>query len=47
MKPLLLVSRDPLLTAIADRLLGDRFRTIVLLEMVSAIDLIYSDIPTC
>ena len=45
MKTVILVSRDPLLTTIADRLLSPCFKTIVLGEMVSAIDIVYNDIP--
>jgi diguanylate cyclase (GGDEF)-like protein len=45
MKSLLLVSHDPLLITIADRLLAGNFRTIFLGEMVSALDIVYNDIP--
>lgn len=46
MKTILIVSQDPLLTNLAERLLALRFRTIVLRGMVSAVDFIYNDIPT-
>jgi len=45
MKTIVVVSQDPLLTNLADRLLSPHFRTIVLGGMVSAIDSIYNDIP--
>jgi len=45
MKTILIVSQDPLLTNLAERLLTPRFRTIVLGGMVSAVDAIYNDIP--
>jgi GGDEF domain-containing protein len=45
MKTIIIVSRDPLLTCIAHRLLSPVFRIIVLGGMVSAIDCIYNDIP--
>ena len=46
MKKIVVVSQDPLLTNLADRLLSPYFRTIILAEMVSAIDSIYNDIPS-
>jgi len=45
MKKIVVVSQDPLLTNLADRLLSRHFLTIVLGGMVSAIDSIYNDIP--
>jgi diguanylate cyclase (GGDEF)-like protein len=45
MKTVVIVSRDPLLTTIADRLLSPHFKTIVLGEMVLAIDVVYTNIP--
>ncbi len=45
MKKIVVVSQDPLLTNLADRLLSPHFLTIVLGGMVSAIDSIYNDIP--
>ncbi|MDA8124632.1 MAG: diguanylate cyclase [Deltaproteobacteria bacterium] len=45
MKTIVIVSRDPLLTTIADRLLAAHFKTIVLGGMVSAVDVVYNDIP--
>jgi diguanylate cyclase (GGDEF)-like protein len=45
MKTIVVVSQDPLLTNLADRLLSPHFRTIILGGMVSAIDSIYNDIP--
>lgn len=45
MKKIVVVSQDPLLTNLADRLLAPHFLTIVLGGMVSAIDSIYNDIP--
>lgn len=46
MKKIVVVSQDPLLTNLADRLLSPHFLTIVLGGMVSAIDSIYNDIPS-
>ncbi|MBE0558997.1 MAG: hypothetical protein IH628_17350, partial [Proteobacteria bacterium] len=46
MKKIVVVSQDPLLTNLADRILSSHFRTIVLGGMVSAIDSIYNDIPS-
>ncbi|MHB8770666.1 MAG: GGDEF domain-containing response regulator [Syntrophales bacterium] len=45
MKRIVVVSPDPLLTTLADRLLSPHFRTLVLGGMVSAVDSIYNDIP--
>jgi diguanylate cyclase (GGDEF)-like protein len=45
MKKIVVVSQDPLLTNLADRLLSPHFLTIILGGMVSAIDSIYTDIP--
>lgn len=45
MKRIVVVSQDPLLTTLADRLLSPHFRTLVLGGMVSAVDSIYNDIP--
>lgn len=45
MKKVVIVSQDPILATLADRLLSSHFRTIVLSGMVSAIDSIYNDIP--
>ena len=45
MKRIVVVSQDPFLTNLADRLLSPHFRTIVLGGMVSAVDSIYNDIP--
>ncbi len=45
MKKIVIVSQDPLLTNLADRLLSPHFLTIVLGGMISAIDSIYNDIP--
>jgi diguanylate cyclase (GGDEF)-like protein len=45
MKKIVVVSQDPILATLADRLLSPHFQTIVLGGMVSAIDSIYNDIP--
>lgn len=45
MKTILVVSTDPLLIHLAERLLSPRFRAIVLGGMVSAVDAIYNNIP--
>jgi len=45
MKTIIVVSRDIVLTSLADRLLSPHFRTLVFREIISAVDSIYNDIP--
>jgi diguanylate cyclase (GGDEF)-like protein len=45
MKTIIVVSRDIVLTSLADRLLSPHFRTLVFREAVSAVDSIFNDIP--
>lgn len=45
MKTIIVISRDPLLTHMTDRFLSGHFQTIIVGEMVSAIDYIYNQIP--
>ena len=45
MKTIIAVSRDIVLTSLADRLLSPHFRMLIFREIVSAVDSIFSDIP--
>jgi diguanylate cyclase (GGDEF)-like protein len=45
MRKIVVVSQDPILATLADRLLSPHFQIIVLGGMVSAVDSIYNDIP--
>ena len=45
MKTVIVVSRDTVLTGLADRLLSPHFRTLIFSQIVSAVDSIYNNIP--